>query len=143
MRHGRHTAKFNRTAGHRRCMLANQLKELILRGRIVTTLPKAKELRRHADRVVTMAKRGTLASRRRASALMMVRRNPLTPKERRLEKAGNGAVRNGDHRVLNILFDDLGPRFANRPGGYTRILRLGEFRTGDGVERCLIEYLSE
>jgi large subunit ribosomal protein L17 len=81
MRHAKQTEKLGRTSSHRRCLMANQLKSLVEHGRIETTVAKAKILRRHADRLVTLAKRGTLASRRAAIAKLMIRFNPLTSKE--------------------------------------------------------------
>ncbi len=82
MRHGKHTFKIGRTASHRRCLIANMLKSLIAHERIETTVTKAKELRRHADRMITLAKENTLASRRRAVAELMVQFNALLQKKR-------------------------------------------------------------
>ncbi len=79
MRHGKHTFKIGRTSAHRRCMIANMLKSLIHHGRIKTTITKAKELRRHADKLITLAKENTLASRRQAIADLMIRFNKLAP----------------------------------------------------------------
>ena len=140
MRHLKATRKLGRTSSHRRCLFANMLKSLIEHGRIETTLAKAKLLRGYADKMVTLAKENTLASRRRAIAALMIRFNPLTCKERRAAKAGETAAYNGDRRVIQHLFDELGPRFANRQGGYTRIVKTGQ-RVGDGGEKCIIEYL--
>lgn len=142
MRHRNHTFKVGRTASHRRCMMANMLKSLILNGRIETTVTKAKELRRHADRMVTLAKKDTLASRRAAIARLMVRYNALSSKEARLvkEKQDKDAF-NGDRAVIDVLFGQLGPRFKERQGGYTRILRTAS-SVGDSAPRCLIEYLA-
>lgn len=140
MRHAKKTFKIGRTTGHRRCMMANMLKSLIEHGQIETTVVKAKELRRHADKMVTLAKDGTLASRRRAIAAMMIRFNPLTAKEARAVKGGDTSAYNTDRKVINVLFDDLAKRFAARNGGYTRIIRMDN-RVGDAAERCLIQYL--
>lgn len=143
MRHRKHTFKIGRTASHRRCMIANMLKSLIDNGRIVTTVTKAKELRRHADKMVTLAKRNTLATKRQAIAQLMVRYNTLTPKQARETKSANSQqYHNVDRQVINKLFDDLGPRFANRAGGYTRIIRMDN-RIGDNAPMCLIEFLAE
>lgn len=142
MRHGKDTFKIGRTASHRRCMIANMLKSLIEHGRIETTERKAKELRRHADHMVTLAKQNTLASRRRAVAELMISYNALTPKEARAAKKGNTASHNADRKVIGKLFADLGPRFASRGGGYTRIIKK-DFRVGDSAPSCYIEYLSE
>lgn len=143
MRHAKHTFKIGRTSSHRRCMLANMLKSLIEHGRIETTVTKAKELRRHADRMITLAKKNTLASRRRAIADLMITYNRLTSKEAREAKKGNTAsVYNSDRQVMNKLFGELSERFSARQGGYTRIVRLGE-RTGDNASTCVIEYLPQ
>ena len=142
MRHGKDTFKIGRTASHRRCLIANMLKSLIEHGRILTTERKAKELRRHADHMVTLAKENTLASRRRAIAELMITYNALTTKEARAAKAGKTTGHNGDRKVINKLFSELGPRFATRNGGYTRIIK-SDFRVGDNAPSCYIEYLAE
>ncbi len=141
MRHGKDTFKIGRTASHRRCMIANMLKSLIEHGRIETTERKAKELRRHADHMVTLAKKNTLASRRQAVAEMMITYNTLTSKEARAAKSGSQEGHNGDRKVIAKLFNELGPRFAERNGGYTRIIKK-DFRVGDNAPSCYIEYLA-
>lgn len=142
MRHLKDTYKLNRTSSHRRCLFANMLKALITHGRIETTIPKAKALRRYADRMITLAKKGDLAARRRAIGEMMVRFNSLTDKQERAAKSGDTYAFNDDRLVINKLFGELGPRFANRQGGYTRIVRSGR-RVGDNAQTCLIEYLAD
>jgi large subunit ribosomal protein L17 len=142
MRHLKNTIKLNRTASHRRCLFANMLKSLIVNGRIKTTEPKAKILKRYADRMVTLAKRKTLASRRRAIADLMIRFNTLTPKEARAVKKGDKSAYNTDRRVIEQLFDVIGPRFATRQGGYTRLIK-NRARLGDNAPLCVIEYLAE
>lgn len=143
MRHAKRSAKLGRTTSHRRCMFANMLKALIIHERIETTIPKAKELRRFADQMITLAKQNTLASRRRAIADMMVRFNTLTSKEARQAKAGDTSAYNDDRKVIEKLFGTLGPRFLERNGGYTRIIRFADRRVGDNSQKCYIEYLSE
>jgi len=140
MRHGKHTFKVGRTGSHRRCMLANMLKSLIENERIVTTVVKAKELRRHADRLITMAKKDTLAARRNAVAELMVSFNPLTAKEARAAKKGDKDSYSRDRNVINKLFGELRDRFTTRQGGYTRIIRAAD-RIGDSAPTCYIEYL--
>jgi large subunit ribosomal protein L17 len=140
MRHGKHTFKIGRTASHRRCMIANMVKSLIEHGRIETTVVKAKELRRHADRMITLAKKNTLASRRQAIAELMVSFNPLTPKEARATKKGDTSHMNTDRQVIGKLFGELSQRFAERNGGYTRIIKKGN-RVGDSAPTCYIEYV--
>lgn len=140
MRHGKHTFKVGRTGSHRRCMLANMLKSLIENERISTTVVKAKELRRKADRLITMAKKDTLAARRNAIAELMVSFNPLTAKEARAAKKGDKSAYSRDRLVIDKLFSELKTRFATRQGGYTRIIRSAD-RVGDSAPTCYIEYL--
>lgn len=142
MRHLNHSSKLNRTKSHRRCMIANALKALIVHGRIETTHAKAKVLRSYADRMVTLAKNNTLATRRRAIAELMVRYNALDTKEQRAAKQGLTHMFNDDRIVINKLFDELGPRFANRNGGYTRVIK-NRHRVGDNAMTCYLEYLTE
>lgn len=140
MRHRKQAAKLGRTSSHRRCLMANMLKALVEHGRIETTVAKAKELRRHADRLVTLAKKGTLASRRSAIAKMMVSFNHLSPKQARQAKQGDLSNYNADRKVIKKLFDELATRYTSRDGGYTRIIRMGN-RSGDTAPFCIIEYI--
>lgn len=140
MRHGKHTFKVGRTGSHRRAMLSNMMKSLIENERIVTTVPKAKELRRHAEKMITLAKKNTLASKRNAIATLKVAFNPLSSKEARDVKAGDRDSFNRDRFVINKLFGELRERFSARNGGYTRIIRKG-IRIGDNASTCYIEYL--
>ena len=140
MRHAKHTFKIGRTGSHRRCMLANMLKSLIENERISTTVAKAKELRRHADRMITLAKRNTLASKRDAIAHMHIVYNDLTTKEARKVKAGDKSSYSRDRQVIAKLFGPLRERFLERKGGYTRIIRTAD-RVGDSAPTCYIEYL--
>jgi len=117
MRHRKKGRKLNRTASHRRAMLRNMATSLFLHERIETTTAKAKELRPYAERLITLAKRGDLHARRLAAARMQ------------------------DRDVVGKLFDELGPRYSDRPGGYTRILKLGA-RKGDAAEMALIELVN-
>ncbi len=142
MRHLNNTCKLNRTSSHRRCMFANMLKSLIQNERIETTLAKAKELRRHADKMITLAKKNNLAARRQAIGEMMIRFNALSDKEERAARQGDTSVYNDDRQVINKLFTELGPRFVNRQGGYTRIVR-NKRRVGDNAQTCIIEYLAD
>jgi large subunit ribosomal protein L17 len=114
MRHRNKGRQLSRTASHRRATLRNLATSLFRHGRIETTTAKAKELRPYAERLITLAKRGDLHSRRLAAGRIY------------------------DSAVLGKLFQDIGPRFAERPGGYTRILKLGT-RKGDAAEMSLIE----
>jgi large subunit ribosomal protein L17 len=121
-------------------MIANMLKSLIENGRISTTVVKAKELKRHADRMVTLAKKNTLASKRNAIAALKVSFNPLTTKEARAAKKGDKSSYSRDREVIGKLFGELRERFSVRNGGYTRIIRTGD-RIGDSAPTCYIEYI--
>ena len=116
MRHHRAGRKLNRTASHRRALFANMAAALIKHEQVVTTLPKAKELRRVADRLITLAKRGNLHSRRLAVARVR------------------------DEKMVKKLFDILGPRYEERSGGYTRVLKAG-YRHGDSAPMAVIEFV--
>lgn len=141
MRHRKRTFKLGRTGAHRRALMANLLKNLIIHGRIETSVRKAKELKRFADRLITLAKSGTLADRRRAIAALQIRYNHLSSKEARNAKGGDRSAYNHDRQIMGRLFNELGPRFKERQGGYTRIVRTKP-RIGDNSEHCIIEYLT-
>ena len=114
MRHGHGLRKLNRTTSHRLAMLRNMMNSLIEHEAIKTTLPKAKELRRVIEPMITLAKEPTVANRRLAF----------------------DRLRDRDSVVK--LFNELGPRFKTRPGGYTRILKMG-FRVGDNAPMAYVE----
>ncbi len=114
MRHNVSGRKLNRTPAHRKALYRNLVTALFKHERIETTVPKAKEARSLAEKLITFAKRGDLHARRQA------------------------ARRINEPEVLQKLFADIGPRYADRPGGYTRILRLGP-RRGDNAELALLE----
>ena len=118
MRHRAKHRQLSRTASHRRAMLSNLATDLFRHEHVVTTVAKAKELRPVAERLITLARRGDLHARRLV--------------ERRVR----------DKVVTTKLFKELGPRFQARPGGYTRIIRLG-YRLGDSGEKARIELLKE
>ncbi|MEL7429262.1 MAG: 50S ribosomal protein L17 [Pseudomonadota bacterium] len=114
MRHRKQGRKLNRTASHRKAMFANMAASLIEHEQIVTTLPKAKELRSVVDKLITLGKRGDLHARRQAIS----------------------RIRNVEQ--VKKLFDTLGPRYQERNGGYTRVLKAG-FRYGDNAPLAVIE----
>lgn len=145
MRHLKDTKRLGRTSSHQRCMMANMVKSLIEHEQITTTVQKAKQLRRHAEKIITVAKStaNPLAARRRAIAELMIRFNALTPKEARAAREGDKSGFNADRHVIEKLFDILGPRFASRQGGYTRIVKSSANRAGDNAQKCIIEYLPE
>lgn len=114
MRHRMSGRKLNRTSSHRKAMFANMAAALIKHEQITTTLPKAKEMRRIADRLITLGKRGDLHARRQALSVLR------------------------DVRLVDKLFTTLAERYADRPGGYTRVLKAG-FRYGDSAPVGIIE----
>jgi large subunit ribosomal protein L17 len=118
MRHRAKGRQLSRTSTHKRAMLNNMATSLFTHGRVITTEAKAKELRPFAEKLITLARRGDLHARRLV--------------QRKIQ----------DRETLGRLFSEIGPRFAARPGGYTRILKLGH-RPGDGADVARIELLAE
>ena len=116
MRHGMSGRKFNRTSSHRKAMFSNMAAALIKHEQIMTTLPKAKELRPIVEKLVTLGKRGDLHARRQALSAMR------------------------DIAMVRKLFDVLGPRYQERSGGYTRVIKAG-FRYGDSAPVAVIEFV--
>ena len=140
MRHRKRTFKLGRTSAHRGALVSNLLKSLVEKGRIETTVAKAKELKRVADQLITCAKNDTLASRREVISKLRLQYNRLTPKERRMAKEGNTSSYNRDRLVIQKLYSEWAPKYKERQGGYTRIIRIGE-QIGDNAPKCLIEYV--
>ena len=118
MRHRVATFKIGRSSAHRRSMLANMVSSLFTNGQIETTLVKAKEARRFAEKLITIGKKGDLHRRRLAVAKLR------------------------DKSAVKLLFDEIAPAYAERNGGYTRILKLG-VRRGDAAEMCLLQLVKE
>lgn len=116
MRHGKRGRRFNRSSSHRKAMLANLASALIKHEQIKTTLPKAKDLRPVVEKLITLGKKGDLHARRQALAQLP------------------------DQAIVRKLFDVIGPRFAERSGGYTRIIKAG-FRYGDASPMAVIEFV--
>jgi large subunit ribosomal protein L17 len=114
MRHAVRGRKLGRTSAHRQALFRNQLQSLVTNERIITTLPKAKELRPIAEKVITRGKKGTVHDRRWVLSWILSR------------------------DLVKKLFDDIAPRFSTRPGGYLRIVKLGP-RQGDGAEMAVLE----
>ncbi len=118
MRHGVSGRKLNMTTSHRLAMFRNMVTSLLSEERIYTTVPRAKEMRRWAEWMITLGKNGDLNSRRRALAIIR------------------------EKKVVYKVFDELAERYRNRSGGYTRIVKVG-FRRGDSAPMCLLELISE
>jgi large subunit ribosomal protein L17 len=135
MRHLKAGRKLGRNATHRLALMRNLAMALFRHERIVTTVEKAKEARPFVERLITLAKRGTLHSRR----LALARLGPMADAE---VKPGDGD--DADHRtILQKLFDEIGPRFADRRGGYTRVIKRHQRRLGDGGKTAFLELLKE
>ena len=117
MRHQRVMKKFGRSTKHRKMLMKSLVTNLILAESIKTTLPKAKEARKDADRIVTVAKKGTLAARRLAASRLL------------------------DPKAVQKLFDKIAPAMKDRKGGYTRIVKLGT-RKGDAAEMCVLQWVT-
>jgi large subunit ribosomal protein L17 len=129
MRHrvaGRH---LGRTSEHRLAMRRNMVSSLFEHGTISTTIQKAKNVKPFAEKLITLAKKGDLASRRRAIALLNDRSI--------VEDQDGSKVKVGT--VIGRLFSDIGPKYIERPGGYTRIIRLSKRRLGDNGQLCLLQ----
>lgn len=114
MRHGMSGRKLNRTSSHRKALLMNLANSLLKNEQIKTTLPKAKELRPYVEKLITLGKKGDLSNRKIAISALH------------------------DLKIVNKIFSDLSKRYANRNGGYTRIMKFG-FRSGDAAPMAIIE----
>ncbi len=133
MRHRVAGRKLSRTSEHRVAMRRNIVCSLFEHETISTTLPKAKEVKPFAEKLITLAKKGDLASRRRAISLLGDRAI--------YSETDNGAERQGT--VIGKLFSELGPRYIDRPGGYTRIIKLAKRRLGDQGSLCLLQLVEK
>jgi large subunit ribosomal protein L17 len=131
MRHRMDRKRFSRTTSHRRAMFRNMAAALFQHGAIRTTEPKAKRLRRFAEKVITLAKTDTLHARRRVMAELNDR--DLVDNDGEFE----------DKTLVQKLFDDIAPRYANRSGGYTRIIKLAERRLGDAGRQVILQLVEE
>ena len=169
MRHGRAGYRLTRKTAHRTAMLRNLAAGVFEHGQIVTTIPKAKAVQPFVEQIVTLAKQGDLAARRRAIAklggdrhgfewLFIAKRasdeeknhvNELrdrakvffdVPESKEVERNRYGELRSAP-RLVKHLFDHVGPKFADRAGGYTRIVKLGKQRYGDNAELCVLQFV--
>src|SRR5438477_6940089 len=134
MRHRKAGRKLNRNAAHRRALFRNLAMALIRHERIITTVEKAKELRPYVEKLITLAKKGSLHHRRQAAqCLGTVAEAEVHPPEKDDDP-------NADPRsILKKLFDEIGPRYKDRPGGYTRVVKRHERRLGDAGKTAYIE----
>src|SRR5215831_12070728 len=137
MRHLKAGRQLGRNAEHRLALMRNLTMALILHERIITTVEKAKEVRPFVEKLITLAKKGTLHARR----LALARLGPMG--HARPAANDEDEAKRDDRKIIKKLFDDLGPRFKDRPGGYTRIIKRHERRLGDGGRTAFIELLKE
>ena len=169
MRHGRAGYRLGRTTAHRTSTLRNLAAGLFEHGQIVTTIPKAKAVQPMVEKIITAAKKGDLASRRRVIAklggdrlgfewLYLPKKATDAEKEHvqkmresaaaffevpdgaKVERNRYGELRAAP-KIVKHIFDNVAPRFAERPGGYTRIVKLGRKRIGDGTELCVLQFV--
>jgi len=136
MRHLKRTAKLGRTSEHRNAMLVNLVRSLIKHRRVVTTLPKAKAARSVAEKMVTLGKRGTREDRRRAEAKLRAPARTLHK-----SRAQRESWRKNED-IVRILFEEIAPNFKDRPGGYTRIIRMHN-RQGDAAQLAMLEWVDQ
>src|SRR5687768_10531849 len=131
MRHRVRGRQLSRDTEHRKSLRKSLVQSLFEHGKIRTTMPKAKEVKAFAEKLITLARTNSVNNRRRVVAMLGDRR--LVDEDQ--EFTGQ--------RVVQKLFDDIGPNFVDRPGGYTRIIRLSEWRIGDGGDLVLLQLLTE
>ena len=137
MRHLKAGRQLGRNAEHRLALMRNLTMALIQHERIITTVEKAKEVRPFVEKLITLAKKGTIHARRLALAKLgpMGHARPMAHEE--------DEAKRDDRKILKKLFDEIGPRFKDRPGGYTRIVKRHERRLGDGGRTAFLELLKE
>lgn len=169
MRHRKAGYKLNRTSAHRQAMLRNMAASLFEHGQITTTIPKAKALQPFVEKIVTKAKRGDLHARRQVIAMLGRDRQAFAwsyiaknatederakvesqreftqgffdiPDADQVERNRYGELRKAP-RLVRHIFENVAPRFADRAGGYTRIVKLGRHRLGDAAELCVIQFV--
>ncbi len=151
MRHAVAGYKLGRKTAHRRAMFRNMAVSLITHGSITTTAPKARALKPYVEKLITLAKQGDMAARRRAIQRMG---NPILVAEAidwdnppsladgyKVNKSSEKLI--DGPRVVSKLFDEIGPRYANRPGGYTRIVKLARHRIGDGADLVVLQLVGD
>ena len=148
MRHRIAGRKLGRNTAHRKAMWRNMAVSLFTHGQITTTVPKAKSLKPFVEKLITAAKKGDLASRRRViAALGSNRIMSRTEDDENVPRNKYGEItkveRKQAPKVVKHLFEEIAPKFADRNGGYTRIVKLGKHRIGDGADLCVIMLVSD
>ena len=142
MRHRVAGFKLSRDTEHRKSMRRNLVIALLTHGQITTTVPKAKSVKPFAEKLITMAKKGDLASRRRAIKALGDPIMVTHDDDPNVERNRYGEVMSGP-RLIKKLFDEIGPKYTDRAGGYTRIVRLGKHRLGDGGDLCVLQLVGD
>ena len=139
MRHRVYGRKLGRKTNHRKAMFRNMAVALFTHGQITTTVPKAKALRPFVEKLITLAKKGDLHNRRRAISALGGDKNMMVDEEGEgIERNRFGELKEAP-KIVKHLFEEIGPRYEDRNGGYTRIIRLGQNRLGDGTDLCVIQ----
>lgn len=140
MRHGTYGYKLGRDSEHRTALFRNLAAALFQHGQITTTKPKAKAVQPFVERLISLAKRGDLHARRQAIAM-------LQDREQHFVRNGGQDPANdieiADKTIIQKLFDEIGPTYADRPGGYTRIIKLATHRIGDGTNHVVLQLVGE
>jgi len=149
MRHRVAGRKLGRDTEHRRAMWRNMAVSLFTHGQITTTIPKAKSVKPFVEKLITAAKKGELASRRRVISelggdpiLIREQDDEDVPRNDYGELLREGGRRQGP-RLVKYLFEEIAPRYQDRDGGYTRIIKLGRWRKGDGADLCVLQLVGE
>lgn len=143
MRHRKAGKSLSRTPSHRRALRRNMASSLIENGTIRTTEAKAKELRRFVEKLITTAKKGTLAARRQVIRELQDRAMAERDEEGQIVYDRNGLSVLQDQTVVQKLFDEVAPRYADREGGYTRIIRIADRRIGDAGQQVILQLIEE
>jgi large subunit ribosomal protein L17 len=138
MRHKVAGYKLGRTASHRRAMWKNMAVALFTHGQITTTVPKAKSVQAFVEKLITLARKGDLASRRRVLQQIGDPYMITHDDDENITRNRYGEIESGP-RVVKHLFEEIGPRYKDRDGGYTRVVRLGRSRLGDGGDLCVLQ----
>jgi len=149
MRHRQKGRKLGRDTEHRIAMWRNMAVSLFTHGQITTTIPKAKSVKPFVEKLISAAKKGDMASRRRVMSelggdplLLTEEDDPDVPRNSYGELMKEGGRWQGP-RLIKYLFEEVGPRYADRNGGYTRIIKLGRWRKGDGADLCVLQLVGE
>ncbi|WP_428386300.1 50S ribosomal protein L17 [Mucisphaera sp.] len=143
MRHRVAGRKLGRNTPHRKSMFRNMAVSLLTHGQITTTLPKAKSVKPLVEKLISAAKKGDLASRRRVISMLGNDRIMVRSEEDESLTRNKYGELVGGPKVVKTLFDEIAPRYADRDGGYTRIVRLDRHRIGDGTQLCVLQLVGD